>query len=81
MENQRNTIEVSKAKLLREQQLRQLAWQKYELGKVLEAEEHKAQSKGEDRRRKPSKTNGRPLKKPEVKPEPERKDPPKLLIE
>lgn len=81
LENQRHTIEVTKAKIMREQQLRKLAWRKYELSEVLEGEEKKAQDKGDDRRRKPSNTKGRPLKKPEVKPEPERKDPPKLLIE
>ena len=84
IENQRNTIEVHKAKMLREHQLRQLAWQKHELGTALEKEYHEMRQKEEQARnkgRKPSNTNGRPLKKPDHDKPAARPDPPKIRIE
>ena len=85
MENQRNTIEVHKAKMLREHQLRQLAWQKHELGNVLEGEYRKAREKEEHARnnngRKPSNTYRRPLKKPDHDKPAAKPEPPRIRIE
>ena len=83
IENQKNVIEVHKAKMLREHQLRGLAWQKHEQENILEAEYRKMREKEEQARnngRKPSNTNGRPLKKPDIQPA-ARPEPPKIRIE
>ncbi len=83
IENQRNAIEVHKAKMMREHQLRGLAWQKHEQENILEAEYKKMREQEEQARnkgRKPSNTNGRPLKKPDPKPA-AKPEPPKIRIE
>ena len=87
IENQRNTIEVHKAKMLREHQLRGLAWQKHEQESILNAEYRKMREKEEQAKRKPtrkpSNTNGTPLKKPQERPAAKPKEPekPKFRIE
>ena len=83
VENQRLVMEVTKSKMLSEHHLRGLAWQKHEHENILNGEYRKAREKEEQARnkgRKPSNTNGRPIRKPDPKPA-AKPEPPKIRIE
>ncbi len=83
IEQQRLVIEVTKNKMMSEHHLRGLAWQKHEKENILKGEYAKMREKEEQARnkgRKPSNTNGRPLKKPDQKPA-AKPEPPKIRIE
>ena len=85
IEQQRLIIEVTKNKILSEHHLRGLAWQKHEKESILKGEYAKMREKEEQARRKPgrkpSNTNGRPLRKPDHDKPAARPDPPKIRIE